>query len=290
MAVIIPNRQIIDTPSPGQRRYGLFDAATVSPLEARAIGAGIQYISDICDGTVTVYDQVCGEESDPKPIDEGSSVVGTDPFWLVARKRCGTVGRTAADMQRAVRAVLEGGAQTAVEAVLWDGGGAATGVENLTGQTTTTIVTPLAPGAGAAVAALEAAFYAAYGYVGTIHVNTAAYAAVDYAGLVEGVGGAGALRTPIRSVWSFGAGYGLTGPEAAAPAVGHAWAFMTGPVTVGRSGVLPMPDPQRVMDRTLNQWDVIAEEIATVMWECPPFAVQIPLAAPAVATAPAVPA
>ena len=65
---------------------------------------------------------------------------------------------------------------------------------------------------------------------------------------------------------------------------------MTGPTTVWRSGVLPQPDPRQTLDRTLNQWDVVAEEVFAATWDCPNvFAVQIPVAAPATTTAPAVP-
>ena len=77
---------------------------------------------------------------------------------------------------------------------------------------------------------------------------------------------------------------------AAAPAAGFVWAFMTGYTAVWRStdAQIPQPDPQRVMDRTLNQWDVVGERVYAAAWSCPEvFAVQVPIAAPAVATAPA---
>lgn len=283
MAVIVSNRELIPAPPPGTRRYGLFDAvASSGQLTGRGIGAGIQFLVDHCGNETEEYEQVCGETSPVKTAVEGSDVIGTLPFWLVNRKRCGAVGRTGEEMQRAVRQALATGAQTRAEDILWDGNGLA-GVANLTNAAGTTTVTPAAPGAGAAIAALEAAFYAENGYVGTIHVNTAAYAAARYAGLVDRQGGAGTLRTPLGSVWSFGAGYGVTGPANVAPDPDSVWAFMTAPVHLWRSGVLPQPDPRQVLDRTLNQWDVVAEEVFAITWECPEiFAVQIPLAAPGV--------
>jgi len=288
MGKIITNRQLIASPQPAALRYGLFRAAAAMPqMDTRIIGSGLQFIVDHCEPAVT-YDQTCAANP-VKPITEGSEIMGADPFWVIARKRCGSVGRTPTEMLDAARQQLYTGAQTVVESVLWDGGGLAAADPTLTGAGAT-IVTPVAPGAGTAIAALEEAFYSANGYVGTIHVNTTAYAAAAYADLVESTGNAGVLKTPLGTVWSFGAGYGLTGPADVAPAAGFAWAFMTGPTTVWRSGVLPQPDPRQTLDRTLNQWDVVAEEVFAATWDCPNvFAVQIPVAAPATTTAPAVP-
>jgi hypothetical protein len=289
MGKIVSNRELIATPAVGQRRYGLFDAvASSNTMPTRMIASGLQFLTDHCDPAVA-YDQTC-EVSPVKPFTEGSDLMGADPFWVIARKRCGTVGRTAEEMRTAVARQLEAQAQTVVEEVLWDGGGLATipAAQTLTGSGAT-IVTPTAPGAGAAVAALEAAFYAMVGYRGVIHVNTAAYAAVEYAQLSDPAGGAGTLRTPLGSTWSFGAGYDVTGPAGVAPAAGFVWAFMTPPVHMW-SADIPQPDARQTLDRTLNQWDVVAERVYALTWDCPMvFAVQIPVAAPAVATAPAVP-
>lgn len=290
MGKIISNRQIVEAPQPGPLRYGLFNAVSATRvMDARIIAAGGQFIVDHCGGEAVTYDQTCAV-SPTKPFVEGSDIVGFDPFWTLFRKRCGTVGRTAQEMAQAARLGLVTGQQTLVESVLWDGDGLGTIFPTLTGNATTTIVTPGAPGAGTAIAALEEAFYDTYGYVGTIHVNTQAYAAAAYSQLVERQGGAGQLRTPLGSIWSFGSGYGVTGPLEVAPAAGFVWAFMTGAVTMWRSGILPQPDPFQTLDRVANQWDVVAEEVFGLTWDCPDiYAVQIPIAAPAVATAPAVP-
>ena len=292
MGVIVTNnRELIDAPGADNRRlrYGLFNVATRQDMPQRVIAAGLQFYTDHCGNDTVTYDQTC--VANPiKPFTEGSDLMGTLPFWLLNRKRCGAVGRTAAEMLRAAREGLYTGAQTRAEDVLWDGNGLG-GVANLTGAGAT-IVTPGAPGAGAAIAALENAFYAVNGYIGTIHINTRAYAAPAFADLVESdVPGTppGVLTTPLGSLWSFGAGYGITGPAGVAPAAGFVWAFMTSQVTMWRSGVLPQRQPSQMLDRTLNQWDALAEEIFALTWDCPDvFAVQVPIAAPAVATAPAV--
>lgn len=287
MGKIITNRQLIDAPPVAAERYGVFRAATIQTLDVRGIGSGLQFLVDHCD-LGDLYDQTC-ELSPVKPFIEGSDTMGADPYWVVARKRCGTVGRTAEEMLRAAAQVLRTSAQLRVEEAMWDSGALATVTPTLTGAGAT-IVTPAAPGFGTAIAALEEAFYSANGYIGTIHVNTRAYAAAAYSQLIVGAGGAGVLRTPIGSLWSFGAGYGITGPADVAPAAGFVWAFMTSPVTIWRSGMLPQPPPRQTLDRTLNQWDTVAEEVFAHTWDCPNvFAVQVPVAAPATTTAPAVP-
>ncbi|MEU7010371.1 hypothetical protein [Streptomyces sp. NPDC046332] len=296
MATLITNnRQLIDAPNVGlQRRYGLFDAVSARlPMDSRLIGSGLQFLVDHC-GPAQLYDQTC-VVSPTKTYMEGSDLREADPFWVVARKRCGTVGRTADDMLRAVRSQLDSQDQTWVESVLWDGAGLASipADQTLTGAGAT-VVTPAAPGAGAAISALENAFYGAAGYRGVIHVNMQAEGALQYAGMLQP--SAGVLRTPIGTAVSLGAGYDITGPvdpgdpeTPVPPAAGFVWAFITSPVTEW-SADIPQPDPRQTLDRTLNQWDVVAERVHAVAWECPVmFAVQVPLAAPAVATTPAVP-
>lgn len=290
MAVIVANRQLIEPPPRQRRRYGLFDAATVLDMPDRVITSGLQFYADDCGDFTVPYNQTCAA-SPAKVAEEGSELVGTNPFWLVTRKRCGTVGRTAEEIRNAARAQLDGAEQREVESVLWAGGLLLPGVLSLVDNPGTTIVTPGAPGAGAAISALEEAFYRLNGYVGTIHVNTQAEGALQYAGMLQP--SAGVLRTPIGTAVSVGAGYGIIGPDEVAPAAGFVWAFMTGYTTVWRStdAQIPQPDPQRVMDRALNQWDVVSERVYAAAWSCPEvFAVQVPIAAPAVATTPAVPA
>lgn len=290
--VVTNNRELIPAPdTTGRRlRYGLFNAASIVAMPQRVVAAGLQFYTDHCGNDVVTYDQTC-IVNPTKPFTEGSDLMGTLPFWLVNRKRCGTVGRTGEEIVSAARQGLATGAQTRVEDVLWDGNGLG-GVANLTGAGAT-IVTPGAPGAGAAIAALENAFYAVNGYVGTIHINTRAYAAPAFAELVEtNVPGSppGVLTTPLGSLWSIGAGYGITGPADVAPAAGFVWAFMTSPVTIWQSDVMGRRETSAILDKTLNQWDAVAEQIYAATWDCPEvFAVQVPITAPATAAAPAVP-
>ena len=285
MGKIITNRHEIAAPPAGRLRYGLFNAATMADLDTRGIGAGYQWVSDHCGFDIQTHDQTC-VASPTKAFEEGSDIFGGDPFWVIAGKRCGTVGRTEAQAQQAALAQLQTSEQTLVENVLWNGDGLGTIDPTLTSSGAIAVV-PGAAGAGAAIAALEAAFYAQHGYIGTIHVNTAAYAAAAYSNLI--VQGA-QLTTPLGSVWSFGAGYGITGPDEVAPDPGFVWAFMSPPVTVWRQ-LLDQVPARATLDRTANQWETVAERVYIVAYDCQDdvFAVQVPVAAPATTDAPAVP-
>lgn len=277
---ILDNPELITAPAPGVQRYGLFNAATVlDDLDTRGIAAGFQVPSEDC-GTVRTYNANCLTHPF-KIFDEGLDYMQAEPYWVYATRQCGTVGKSAAEMETSVRRRLASGEQRAVESHLW--GTAALPMEpNLVTVTGVTTVVPTAPGAGAAIAALEDAFYDTYGYVGTIHISTSAYAQLAYAQLLVRQGGAGALTTPIGSVWSIGAGYGVNGPLDVAPDAGNVWAFMTPPVLIRRSPVV-VPDVTATMDRTANQYMALAERVYAHTWLCDSvFAVQVPVAAPAV--------
>ena len=285
---ILTNPNLIETPAPGQRRYGLFTAATVTDdLSTRDIAAPVTSPVLDCGASMLAYDANC-TTNPAKTFEEGQPYFEAEPYWGYVGQQCGTLGRTASEVAAAVRRKLDASEQTFVESVLWDGG--TLGVTPSLTAAGATIVTPAAAGAGAAISALEAAFYAVNGYVGTIHVNTVAEGALAYAQMLSRAGGAGALTTPIGSRVSLGAGYGVTGPADVAPDAGFVWAFMTSPVTVRRSGVI-QPDVWQTADRNVNQFRALAERVYEHYWVCPAvFAVQVPVAAPAVATAPAVPA
>lgn len=282
MAPIIANAELVPTPAPGRLRYGLFSAATLTDdLDARGIGTGFQVAGEDC-GTARPYDANC-DTHPAKTFDEGLGYMAAEPYWVYASLQCGAVGRTAAEIQASVRRRLASGEQHAVEEQLWGGGALVSDPQLTTATGVTTVVLPAGVvGAGAAVAALEDAFYATYGYVGTLHLAMQGYAAVTYAGLVERQGGQ--LVTPIGSVWSFGSGYGITGPLGVAPAAGSVWAFMTPPVLIRRSPVM-VPDVTATMDRTFNQYMALAERVYAHTWLCDSvFAVQVPVSAPKVDT------
>jgi hypothetical protein len=291
MATILTNPELVEPLPRQRRRYGLFDAATLLPMSSRVIASGLQFYADECGNFIEATNPECGVEPVEKTVNEGTGLVATDPFWAVNRLRCGTVGRSVEEIQRAVTGRLESMEQWYVENVLWNGIAAQPDVLSLVNAGATTVV-PAAPGAGAAISALENAFYQVNGYVGTIHINTQAEGALEYAGMLNP--DAGVLRTRIGSAVSLGAGYGVTGPDegggAQVPADGFVWAYMTSYVGVWRSeDVMSRVNFQRAVDRAANQWDVLSERVYAAAWACPEvFAVQVPIAAPATAETPAV--
>jgi len=288
MAVIISNEHELQEPTPPPRRYGLFDVATpMGDTGERVIASGLQFVAEHCGIQVVPYDATCAPPHATKVFTPGTPIVDAKPYWLLASYQCGTVGTTSTDVRRRVAARYQAGAQHAVENVVWTGGGLA-GQEPALTTAGATVVVPTAPGAGAAISALEEAFYDAHGYVGTIHVNQRATGALKYAGILDRRE-TGAWKTPLGSSVSLGAGYGITGPAAVAPAAGFVWAFMTPQVYLWSSAV-NQPDPVQTLDRSLNQWLALAETVYAHAWLCDTvFAVQVPIAAPATAATPAVP-
>lgn len=288
MAVILSNPQEVPTPAPPARRYGLLTAASRLEMDARGAASGITWAAEDCGMTVVPYDPTCAPTPSPtKVMDEGQPFVESSPYWLIATYQCGTVGTTAADVSRRVRKRYDSSIQNALEATVWDGNGVAGVTPTLTAAPALAEVIPTAPGAGAAISALEAAFYALHGYVGTIHVNTLAEGALQYAGMLQRQGGAGVLTTPVGTKVSIGAGYGITGPQDLAPDAGFVYAFIT-PQTYLWESTVATPDPVQTLERTTNQWHGLAESVWMHGWLCDTvLAVQVPIAAPAVATAPA---
>lgn len=283
MAVITDIPQLAETPAPGPLRYGIFRAATVTDdLGVREIGTGFQIAAPDC-GVSRLTDAPCDPaDAVEKTMDEGLPYMEALPYWVYSSRQCGIVGRTQAELSAGVRRRLAGGEQTQVEAAFW--GGTAPAVDpSLTGTAGVVTVTPDGPGAGAAIAALEESFYGEYGYVGTIHINTRAYAALTYAELISDTPTAGVITTPLGSRLSIGAGYGITGPAGAAPDAGNVWAFMTPPVWIRRSDIISQDDFRSALDREFNQYVGLAERVYAHTWTCPVVhAVQVPVAAPAV--------
>lgn len=288
MATILTEESEISAPRAPAQRYGLFTVATrAGDADTRMIASGLQFVAEDCGISVVPYDATCSGPGPAKVFAPGTPIVDAKPYWLISTYQCGSVGTTAADVRRRVLARYNAGAQHAVENVVWTGGGLA-GQEPALTTAGATIVTPSAPGAGAAISALEEAFYDAHGYVGTIHINQRATGALAYAEILDRMD-VGVWRTPLGSAVSLGAGYGITGPDAVAPAAGFVWAFMTPQVYLW-SSLVNQPDPRQTFDQTLNQWMAVAETVYAHAWLCDTvFAVQVPIAAPATAATPAVP-
>lgn len=286
MGAIIP-RMHVDAPIAGPLRYGLFNAATIRDLPDHGRAGGVEFEPDTC-GTSHLYTAACPITSQAsKTLTDASVTQGGDPFIVYADVVCSPVGRSAAEQSRRAAARLMAGEQSSAETAFWNGGGVgATPALTLAGAT---IVATALTSFPARLAALEQAFYDAYGYAGTIHVNTAAYGAAAHHQMIREVGTPtvasfvpALLTTNIGTVWSFGAGYDITGPANVAPSVAtNVWAFITGPVSIWRSPDVLLPDPSQTFNRSTNQMVAIAEREYVIVPDCPTtFAIELPLEAP----------
>lgn len=284
MAATIFGGVSVPPPPAGPRRYGLFNAATILDMPAHGEIGGIQFEPDTC-GIARLYTAECPiTDQDLKTLTDTSPVMTAAPFVAYASVVCSPVGRDPQEQRRRAIARLLAGEQTQVELALWNGGAVgATPALTLAGAT---VVNPTQTSFGARLAALEEAFYDAYGYQGTVHVNTRAYGAAAFGQLIVRPATPDIpahLVTPIGSIWSFGAGYDITGPANVAPAAGSVWAFMTGPMTIWRTpdGDIMAPDPAMTFNRTTNQMVALAERPYVQSYDCPTvFAAQLPLEAP----------
>lgn len=282
MAAIYPPRHV-DAPPAGPLRYGLFNAARLTPGQPIDGVGGVQFEPDTC-GTGTLYTAECPiTDQNAKTFGSGITTMTTAPFWVNAGIVCAPVGRTIGEQERRAQQALYAAEQTQVESAYWTGGGvgAAPALTTAVG-----VVTPALGGLtqfGAILSLMEATFYSLYGYQGTIHVNYRAMGAAAFGNLLirpDQPDVPRHLTTPDGSIWSFGAGYGITGPLGVAAPAGTVWAFMTGPVTVWQ-GDVRVPPGEQTFDRINNQAYAIAERAYNVSHDCPTIvAVPLPLEAP----------
>lgn len=284
MAAIFPS-EYVPAPAAGPRRYGLFNAATILDLPIPARTGGVQFEPDTC-GIARPYTAECPpSDQDVKVLTDLSTTMTAAPFTVYASVLCAPVGRSPEEQQRRAVQRLYAGEQNVAELALWNGAGVgATPALTLAGAT---VVVTAATAFHARIAALEEAFYDAYGYQGTIHVNTRANGAAAFSRMLVRPTPppdvpAHAI-TPLGSIWSFGAGYDITGPANVAPAAGSVWAFMTGPITIWRTpdSDLGLPDPRQTFNRTTNQMVAVAEREYVQSYDCPNvFAIEVPVTGP----------
>lgn len=275
-------------PEPGNLRYGLFNVAPPQTLVSTDDG---QNLADHAYGAGMYYDpKGCGEahtyeiDCDPpvaKDFDDNSAEVLVLPFVVYSTLKCGPRGMTPAYMIDKTSERLYSSEQHAVEAAFWAGGAG-----NLPIIATVGAVDVGAGGSFAtitdAVAALEDHAYGTvpYGYNAVLHAKSAvhAYAAAEHIVVTAAQGYAPVwgtdnnermLRTPLGTKWVFGGGYPGTGPVGApAPAAGETYIFITGNVTSWRQPEWAPPDPLRTMDRSINEFRLLAERGWLVTRDC----------------------
>lgn len=268
-------------------RYGIFQAAN-GPLDMsdpHMRNGGIKYVTAVC-GEGFGYDIACiGDQADKSSAwsENGTTVVTGAPFIVFATLQCGTAGYTFEEEKALVMERLRSVEQSVVEEVFsTSANGQSPGL--ITGDGITTVT-----GAGDTVvqvlSELERARYcgftgntAQYGPQAILHVAIPVLNALKQEHLAEWDGTR--WRTPMGTVISAGC-YANNDPAGAAPADGVFWMYLTGQTTIWRSSdqfVMDQIAPvDGSLDRTTNQYMMLAEREYIVTYECGGFAKPVTL-------------
>lgn len=277
MAGIIP-AQLIDGPEPIGPRYGLFTAAS-GPIDlpGHGRGGGVKFVEKSC-GSAHPYPIECSAQQVENPAkvgDPNNSTFEADPFMIYATIECGSVGYTTTEFVDMIERRYAMGAQEAAERALWDGVGDTAGGPaslDITNLVDSGVAIPQASDdkLPEVISALEDWIYRQqrYGNVAFIHApfSMAAIAARDY--LIVEKSGSSIKYTPGGSIWVFGGGYQGTGPGDVEPPAGGAYLYVTGQTTVYRAGDLFVSPIPQTLDRTDNQYFLLAEQEHAVAFEC----------------------
>lgn len=267
-------------------RYGLFQAAD-GPLDlpGHARNGGLSYVTATC-GEGFGYDIACLPDQADKSAawtENGTTTVLGTPFIVFATLQCGTAGFTADELRDMTMDRLRSVEQAVVEEVFSTSTfGQGPGLVTADGITTVT-------GAGDSVVAvlseLERARYcgftgntAQYGQPGVLHVAIPVLNELKSQHVIEFTGNK--WRTPMGTVVSAGC-YANNDPAGAAPADGVFWMYLTGQTVIWRSSDQfvrdNIPPPEGTLDRTTNQYMMIAEREYVVTYECGGFAKPVTL-------------
>lgn len=276
---------LVEKPTPfPPRRYGLLQAA-VGPLDLPIHGrnGGMQYVTGLC-GTGFGYEIECIDDQDSKAAaftENGSTTVLGAPFIVFATMVCGTAGFTFEENRALVMERLRGVEQSVVETVFSTSTfGQSPGL--ITGDGITTVT-----GAGDTVvdvlSELERARYCGftgnltqYGPPGYLHVAIPVLNALKAAHVLDWDGTK--WRTPMGTVVSAGC-YANNTPAGAAPADGVFWMYLTGQTTIWATpdSAVQVAPVEGSLDRTTNQFLMMAEREYVVTYECGGFAKPVTL-------------
>lgn len=273
MAGIVPG-PLITAPEPVGRRYGILSAAA-GPIDLppHGAGGGVRYVPVTC-GEAHSWPIECVEGAPGttgKQGDLGDEAVEATPFAVYASYECGSVGYTPTEFVDRVLRRLANGEQNAVEYALWTGnsdvGGTSLGIDNFQDSGAAITVadeTDLA----SVLSAMEFWAYHTMGYgnVAYIHApaSLAAWFGTNHLMRLDG----GLWKTNFGSIIVFGGGYPGTGANGEAAPAGGAYLHITGQTTVYRSAepfVYPVP---QTLDKSTNQYFLLAEREYAVAFDC----------------------
>lgn len=284
MVATIPPVLLDSYRPPRDLRYGLFAAAN-GPLDLPVHGrnGGVQYVTAVC-GEGFGYEIECLTAQDSKSAawtENGTETVLGAPFMVFATMQCGSAGYTFDEQKSLVIERLLGVEQSVVEEVFSTSTfGQSPGLTAADGIITVT-------GAGDSVvnvlSELERARYCGftgnttqYGPKAVLHVAIPVLNALKQEHLVDWDGTR--WRTPMGTVVSAGC-YANNDPAGAAPADGVFWMYITGQTTIWRTSDanIQVAPVEGSLDRTTNQYMMLAEREYVVTYECGGFAKPVTL-------------
>lgn len=276
---------LIEKPTPSMPlRYGILQAA-LGPfdLPVHARNGGLRYVTSLCDDGFG-YEIACigATASKTTEFSLGTTTVTGTPFIIAATVTCGTVGFTYDEQRAFVMERLRGVEQGVLETIFSTSTlGQGPGLVTADGITTVT-------GAGDTVrdvlSELERARYcgftgntARYGPPGILHVAIPVLNALKQEHLVER-DSAGRWATPMGTVVSAGC-YANNDPAGAAPADGVFWMYLTGQTAIWRTpdSEVQVAPVEGSLNRTTNQFLMLAEREYVVTYECGGFAKPVTL-------------
>ena len=272
------------TPAP----FGLFSVADVKKHTTRD-EHWIQRFdqeSEACAFDASIID-VCGGEEPISVFDtnDGMRSFGVQPFGIVAKDSCLSVGWNVVDRKARVLRQLDLITPKAVETELWNGlylqaTNETAGIPTTSGMylssTDTEVVTTGAQKVKIGLAVLEQALAScSSGFQGTIHVSPLIASMIGMEMQRDG----DQLLTNNGNLVAVGTGYDGRGPgETTAPSEPFVhWMYATGPVFVhlGSEELITVTEGQAVDPRT-NEMVHVAERPASVHWDgCCHFGVQV---------------
>jgi hypothetical protein len=271
MAAVIPPVYLPANPTPGDRRYGLFDVAPPQDLpNAKAGLGGLQYVTSRCD-LPNGYQVQCASAS--IGADSGPSTITSLPFVVQAVQNCGTIGWTPEQWQAFIVDKLETGEQAVVERVF--SAGTFAQAPSLGNSAATDLGT--AANIDEGIGKLESWLYAQYGPTGVLHIPMlgGSYVYSDYHVLKN----TQAWETQSRTKVSFG-NYANVGPTGTAASAGTAYFYITGQVATFRAADIFVSPYGASIDKVTNQIQMMAEREWVVSYECYAAAILVTLTSP----------
>jgi hypothetical protein len=238
-----------------------------------AVGAGVQYVPDVCEDDVFLYAMNCPPVSGTKTFSPVETAVSGAPFTVITSYTCNVIGYSFEEARQRVLTRLSLREQRAVERRLWQGQTAA-GLGAITGlfRSATTIGPASCP--TDAVAQLEQVLADNAVVGGIIHARPYMSAYLSNSHLIYH-GRGNQITTDRGTLICYGEGYDGTGP-ANQPVSGSAeYMYASGRVLIWQDPEVFVPPAMQTLNRSTNDLTLVAERVYAVVVECGIWAIQV---------------